>query len=49
VTTHEELRTKAGDLVAEASAVVVALDPGTERSRPLTERERALLLPAQAG
>ena len=37
VTTREELRTKAGDLVAEASAVVVALDPATEHSRPLTE------------
>ena len=45
VTTREELRTQGGDLVAEASAVVVALDPGTERSRPLTDRERSLLLP----
>jgi acyl-CoA thioester hydrolase len=45
VTTREELRTKAGDLVAEASAVVVAFDPATERPRPLTDQERALLLP----
>jgi acyl-CoA thioester hydrolase len=45
VTTREELRTKAGDLVAEASAVVVAYDPATERARPLTDEERALLLP----
>jgi len=45
VTTREELRTKTGDLVAEASAVVVAYDPATQRSRPLTEAERALLSP----
>ena len=45
VTTREELRTKAGELVAEASAVVVAFDPATERPRPLTDAERALLLP----
>jgi acyl-CoA thioester hydrolase len=45
VTTREELRTRAGELVAEASAVVVALDPATERSRPLTEGERKLLAP----
>jgi acyl-CoA thioester hydrolase len=45
VTTREELRTKAGELVAEASAVVVAYDPATERSRPLTDEERALLSP----
>jgi acyl-CoA thioester hydrolase len=45
ITTKEALRTKAGELVAEASAVVVAYDPATERSRPLTDQERALLLP----
>ena len=45
VTTREQLRTRAGELVAEASAVVVALDPATERSRPLTEAERTLLAP----
>jgi YbgC/YbaW family acyl-CoA thioester hydrolase len=43
VTTREELRTGAGELVAEASAVVVALDPATGRSRPLSDRERGLL------
>jgi acyl-CoA thioester hydrolase len=45
VTTREELRTKAGDLVAEASAVIVAYDPATGRSRPLTDAERAVLAP----
>jgi acyl-CoA thioester hydrolase len=45
VTTREELRTKAGDLVAEASAVVVALDPSTGASRPLTRVEREALAP----
>jgi acyl-CoA thioester hydrolase len=45
VTTREELRTKGGDLVAEASAVVVACDPATGRSRPLTEAERGRLAP----
>ena len=45
VTTREVLRTRTGDLVAEASAVVVAFDPATERSRPLTDQERVLLLP----
>ena len=45
VTTREEIRTDDGDLAAEASAVVVAVDPSSAASRPLTERERALLLP----
>jgi acyl-CoA thioester hydrolase len=45
VTTREELRTKGGWLVAEASAVVVALDPASGRSRPLTDGERRSLLP----
>ena len=45
VTTREQPRTQGGDLVAEAIDVVVALDPATERSRPLTDRERSLLLP----
>jgi acyl-CoA thioester hydrolase len=43
VTTREVLRTGAGDVAAEASAVVVALDPSTGRSRPLTAEERAAL------
>ena len=46
VTTREELRTRAGDVVAEASAVVVAFDAATQRSRPLTDAERAALIPS---
>ena len=46
VTTREEIRTGAGELAAEASAVVVAVDPSSAASRPLTDRERGLLLPA---
>ncbi len=42
ISTREELRTRAGELAAEAQAVVVALDPQSGRSRPLTERERGL-------
>ena len=45
ITTREELRTKAGELAAEAQAVVVALDPASGRSRPLTDGERRRLLP----
>jgi acyl-CoA thioester hydrolase len=41
VTTHEEVRTRDGQLSAEAKAVLVARDRGSGRSRPLTERERA--------
>jgi acyl-CoA thioester hydrolase len=41
VTTHEEVRTLGGELSAEASAVLVARDRESGRSRPLTERERA--------
>ena len=48
LTTREEIRTAAGELVAEASAVVVAVDPATGASRPLTDGERALLLPGEA-
>ena len=43
VTTREVLRTGAGEVAAEASAVVVALDPATGRSRPLTAEERGAL------
>jgi acyl-CoA thioester hydrolase len=49
VTTREELRTAGGDVVAEASAVVVAVDPSSGTSRPLTDDERARLAPAGEG
>lgn len=45
VTTREEIRTADGELVAEASAVAVAVDPATGTSRPLTDDERARLQP----
>jgi len=45
VTTREEIRTGAGELAAEASAVLVAVDPATGTSRPLTDDERARLVP----
>jgi acyl-CoA thioester hydrolase len=40
ITLREEIRTPTGDLAAEAEAVLVARDPETGRSRPLTEAER---------
>jgi acyl-CoA thioesterase FadM len=43
VRTHEELVTAAGELAAEAQAVLVARDPETRRSRSLTDDERAKL------
>jgi acyl-CoA thioester hydrolase len=43
VGTTEQIRTAAGDLVAEAEAVAVAWDPGTAKSRPLSAAERAAL------
>jgi YbgC/YbaW family acyl-CoA thioester hydrolase len=43
VRTQERVYAKAGWLAAEAQAVVVAHDPRTRRSRPLTEAERARL------
>mgnify|MGYP003288072527 CR=1 FL=1 len=43
VRTREELVTVAGDVAAEAEAVLVARDRETRRSRPLSERERAAL------
>lgn len=43
VTTREELVTLAGELAAEAEAVLVARDPDTGRSRPLSDAERAAL------
>ncbi len=43
ITTREELRTVDGELAAEAEAVLVARDPETGRSRPLTDAERSAL------
>jgi acyl-CoA thioester hydrolase len=43
VRTREELVTIAGELAAEAEAVLVARDRATGRGRPLSERERAAL------
>ncbi|MDQ3858805.1 MAG: acyl-CoA thioesterase [Actinomycetota bacterium] len=40
VRTREELWTRAGELAAEATAVVVALDPEAGVSRPLSPAER---------
>lgn len=37
---REEIRTRDGELSAEAEAVLVARDPVTGRSRPLTDAER---------
>jgi acyl-CoA thioester hydrolase len=41
LTMREELRTRTGELAAEAEAVLVARDRETGRSRPLGEHERA--------
>jgi acyl-CoA thioester hydrolase len=38
---HEEIRTRDGELAAEADAVLVARDREGGRSRPLNEAERA--------
>ena len=43
VRTAEEVRKTDGSLAAEAESVVVARDPATGRSRPLTEEERLIL------
>jgi acyl-CoA thioester hydrolase len=43
VTTREELLTGAGELAAEAEAVVVARDSDSGRPRPLSPEERAAL------
>jgi acyl-CoA thioester hydrolase len=51
VTLHEEIRTREGDLAAEAQAVLVARDRTAGGSRPLTAVERdafARALPASA-
>ena len=49
VTTREEIRTVAGELAAEAEAVLVARDTKTGRSRPLSDAERAALEPELGG
>jgi acyl-CoA thioester hydrolase len=49
VRTAEEVRKTDGTLAAEAASVVVARDPGTGRSRPLTEEERGTLGAAVEG
>jgi acyl-CoA thioester hydrolase len=41
LTTHEEVRSADGEIVAEARAVLVARDRESGRSRPLTAAERA--------
>jgi acyl-CoA thioester hydrolase len=43
LTTREEIVTSAGELAAEAEAVLVARDPDSGRSRPLSDPERAAL------
>jgi acyl-CoA thioester hydrolase len=43
VRTREEIVKADGSVAAEAEAVVVPRDPDADRSRPLTEPERALL------
>jgi acyl-CoA thioester hydrolase len=43
LTTREELLTAAGELAAEAEAVVVARDSDSGRPRPLSPEERAAL------
>lgn len=40
LTLREQVRTGDGELAAESEAVLVARDPRTGRSRPLTETER---------
>ena len=43
VGTREEVRKQDGTISAEARSVVVPRDPGTGRSRPLTDAERRAL------
>jgi acyl-CoA thioester hydrolase len=46
VTTRESVETRAGELSAEAHAVLVARDEATGRSRPLADDERQALTTA---
>lgn len=43
IRTREEVRKLDGTLSAEAASVIVPRDPTSDRSRPLTEAERAAL------
>jgi acyl-CoA thioester hydrolase len=43
VRTNEEIRTESGELAARAEAVIVARDPETGASRPLSDAERSAL------
>jgi acyl-CoA thioester hydrolase len=43
VGTREEVRKRDGTISAEARSIVVPRDPGTGRSRPLTDAEREAL------
>jgi acyl-CoA thioester hydrolase len=43
ITLREEIRTASGELAAESEAVIVARDPESGRSRPLTGAERDAL------
>jgi acyl-CoA thioester hydrolase len=43
VRTREEIRKRDGTLAAQAESVIVPRDPQTQRSRPLTQPERAAL------
>ncbi len=45
---REEIRTRDGELSAEAEAVLVARDPTTGRSRPLVDAEREAFERARA-
>jgi acyl-CoA thioester hydrolase len=47
VTARAEVRAAGGRLAAEAELVIVARDPETRASRPLTDRERAAFAAAQ--
>ena len=49
LTLKEEIRTRGGELAAEAEAVLVARDRESGRSRPLTEAERAAFERADEG
>jgi acyl-CoA thioester hydrolase len=46
VRTLEQVQTQDGEVAADAEAVVVARDPATGGSRPLTDAERAALTQA---
>jgi len=46
---REEIRTRDGELSAEAEAVLVARDPATGRSRPLVDAERDAFERARTG